>query len=392
MSSTHACKLCGSDTTTDFFDLPPVPTQDGIMAQSENAAQQAAKGAINLRFCRKCSFVRNEGYEAEKISFSEYDFSNDHSPLFNRYINDLSDRLIKHYQLHHKTILDIGCGDGKFLKMICQKGNNKGIGIDPGFDFSNSNGTGQADIRFFRTYYSEEHHTLAPDFIACRLVIDLLDDPAKVLRVIRKNIGNKLSTIVYIEVPNAAYTFGNNIFWNVAYEHSSWYTPESFRFQLEQCGFEVLHVAPCWNDEFLGIEVRPSPDFVEPESPASPAIAHYSKMVETFSTTFQQLMQECDERIQKIREEQIKTIAWGAGARALTFFNMFDLKGDVPYIIDINPNRHNKFLPGSAQQIMAPEYITDYQPELVIITNPTYEEEIKEQISELGIRPEYWVL
>ena len=103
-------------------------------------------------------------------------------------------------------------------------------------------------------------------------------------------------------------------------------------------------------------------------------------------------MNQCRSRIKRIRQSNQKTIAWGAGARAVTFFNLFDIKEEVPFIIDINDKRHGKYLPGSGQKIVNPEFILEYQPDLLIITNPTYADEIKAQASDLGIHPEFWVL
>jgi methyltransferase family protein/C-methyltransferase-like protein len=392
MTKTSNCILCESLDTFDFFQLPPVPTQDGVMCSSEIAAKNVDKGIINLRFCQHCGFIQNEGYDPNKISFDNYDFSNDRSPLFSAYVNELSDRLIKQYNLKGKTIIDIGSGDGVFLKTICEKGGNKGIGIDPGFDLKKIKASTKAEVSFVRDYYSEKHHDLKPDFITCRLVIDLLEDQSKFLRMLRNNLENCPSTIVYFEVPNAIYTFEDRIIWNVVYEHGAWYTPDSFAYQFELCGFEVLNVAPCWNDEFLGIEARPKPLSKEVTLPNSKKIKLLSKTIHDFNSDFQKIISECKARIEDIKKNKTKTIAWGAGARAVTFFNLFDIKKEVPYIIDINDKRHDKYLPGSGQKIVGPKFILDFNPNLVIITNPTYAKEIKADIFKLGLNPDFWIL
>ena len=64
----------------------------------------------------------------------------------------------------------------------------------------------------------------------------------------------------------------------------------------------------------------------------------------------------------------------------------------MPYIIDINEKRHGKYLPGSGHEIVAPEFIINYAPDLVIITNPTYAEEIKNQIKKLRVNTKIWLI
>lgn len=385
------CTLCNSRDTEVFFSLPPVPTQDGVMYHSKNAALNAPKGSIKLNFCKSCGFIVNVGYEEEKVNFDDYDFSNDHSPMFMEFVEGLCQRLIKKYSLRDSLILDIGCGDGAFLKKICKLGNNRGIGIDPGFDHQ-KNATKLHNVTFLRQYYSEEHADLSPDLIVCRLVIDLLDNQTDFLNLIRRNLDNSPDTIVYIEVPYANYTFEERVIWNVVYEHKAWYTPESFVYQFEKCGFEVLSVAPCWNNEFLGIEVKPrmTPQF--PSYPSSEKIEKLSQTISDFEKDFRKQMDESQLEIEEIKRDCLTVAAWGAGARAVSFFNLFDLLEEVPFIVDINVKRHGKFLPGSGQEIVAPEFLLEYQPDLIIVTNPTYANEIISHARSLGLESEFWVL
>lgn len=386
------CYLCGNNDIVDFFKLPPVPTQDGNMGATEAEALNTVKGSIYLRFCKSCGYVGNEGHEPEKISFDDYDFSNDHSPLYAKFTEDLCDRLIEQYDLQGKTILDIGCGDGYFLKTICERSNSKGIGIDPGFDYSNKEIPEGLDINFIRDYYSEDYKDLKVDFIACRLMISLPSDPLSFIKMLRKNLEGQPDTVVYFDIPNVHYTFAEKVIWNVVYEARSWFSKESLTYLMENCGFEVQNVDLCWHDEYLSIEVKPTLEIGQAKLPSKENIDHLSDTVAHFSEDFQVLMDESKQKIATIQKEGKTTIAWGAGARAVTFFNLFDLKKEVPFIVDINVNRHGKYLPGSAQKIVHPEFVIEYKPDLVIITNPTYEAEITAHIKSMGLEPEFWVL
>ncbi len=73
-------------------------------------------------------------------------------------------------------------------------------------------------------------------------------------------------------------------------------------------------------------------------------------------------------------------------------FNLFDLKKVVPFIVDINIKRQGKYLPGSGQAIVSPEFVAEYQPDLIIITNPTYAKEITTHVRKLGVDPDFWIL
>lgn len=392
MKDNPSCFLCGSDQVHDFFQLPPMPTMDGVMSNTVAEALAVAKGRISLRFCKNCGYIGNEEHEADKVNFDEYDFSNDHSPIYTQFTEELSDRLIDRYNLKGKTILDIGCGDGDFLRTICARGNNKGIGVDPGFDYSKKKPTNGLDVTFVREYYSEKHKDIKADLVVSRLVLSLPNDPIAFIKTIRQNLEDQPDTIVYFDIPNSQYTFEEKVVWNVIYEHRSWYSKESLSYLLELCGFEVLSVDLCWHDEFLSIEARPNTKGTPPQLPDPLKIGQFEKVIHAFADNFRDLKAEYQQIIDEINASGKKAMAWSAGARALTFFNIYDLKNLVPYIVDINVNRQGKYLPGSGQAIVAPEFVIEHQPDIIIITNPTYAAEIKDHVKRMGLEPEFWVL
>ena len=46
---------------------------------------------------------------------------------------------------------------------------------------------------------------------------------------------------------------------------------------------------------------------------------------------------------------------------------------------------------GTGQQIVAPEYLKDYCPDVVILTNGYYASEVRQTLSGLGLTPELLV-
>jgi 2-polyprenyl-3-methyl-5-hydroxy-6-metoxy-1,4-benzoquinol methylase len=363
------------------------------MCDSETSALDAPKGDISLVFCKACGFIRNQIYDSEKISFEAYDFSHDHSPLFRAYVQEICERLITKYNVKGKTVLDVGSGDGDFLMAICQKGENHGIGIDPGFDHSERRATFPGEVKFIRDYYSEKYTDLKPDLVVCRHVIHQLVDQQAFLRTLRGNLDHSPDTIVYIEVPNVLYTYEEKVIWNVAYEHSVSFTVDSLSYMMESCGFEVIQAGTYWNNEFIGIEARPKAlRHASPDLPSPQRMKKLSETIKSFSEAFEDMIEQNKIKITRFKENNLKTIAWGAGARAVTFFNLFDLQKEVPFIVDINTYRHGKFLPGSAQEIVPPDFVTKYDPDLVIITNPTYAKEIQDSIAAMDLSPEIWIL
>ncbi|MGD1949697.1 MAG: hypothetical protein ACFB14_08635 [Leptolyngbyaceae cyanobacterium] len=57
----------------------------------------------------------------------------------------------------------------------------------------------------------------------------------------------------------------------------------------------------------------------------------------------------------------------------------------MQYVIDINPHRQGKFIPGVGKKIMAPDFLKSYQPDCVIVMNPIYLNEIQHSLDSMGV-------
>ena len=79
---------------------------------------------------------------------------------------------------------------------------------------------------------------------------------------------------------------------------------------------------------------------------------------------------------------------WGGGSKGVTFLNLLGTAETVAYVVDINPGKQGKYAAGSGQQYVAPEFLTRYRPEVVVIMNPIYRQEIESRLAALKLSPE----
>ncbi|MGD8284356.1 MAG: hypothetical protein PVG08_09615, partial [Desulfobacterales bacterium] len=54
---------------------------------------------------------------------------------------------------------------------------------------------------------------------------------------------------------------------------------------------------------------------------------------------------------------------------------------------DINPHRQQTYIAGTGQQIIAPHVLKEYRPDVVIIMNAVYHQEIQHDLRQLGLKP-----
>jgi hypothetical protein len=73
----------------------------------------------------------------------------------------------------------------------------------------------------------------------------------------------------------------------------------------------------------------------------------------------------------------------------MMFLNKFRNLAAIDYVVDVNPHKHGKFVSGSGQEIVAPEFLKEYRPDVIFLANLNYREEIGRQVRDLGLEPTF---
>ena len=167
------CPSCGSQGLQVFYEVRQVPVHSVLLMSSRDMAVNYRKGDISLGFCRACSFVSNTAFDATVHEYSsKYEETQGFSPTFNVFHQELAQTLINEYFLRGKTIIEIGCGKGDFLNLICELGDNEGIGFDPAYLSERDSGAGNAKVRFIQDFYSEKYSSYESDFVCCKMTLE----------------------------------------------------------------------------------------------------------------------------------------------------------------------------------------------------------------------------
>ena len=386
---TGRCTACEGTELRDFLSLLGVPTQDGVLWKTQAEALAAPKGDFILSVCQRCGYIGNRAYDASLVTFEGYDVSLEHSPVFRDYLQTLAQQLVSRYDLHGKKVLEIGVGKGLFLRTLCRLGSNQGIGYDPSVAPEVRDQWKAEGVSIVPDFFSEKYATSDADMVSCRLLLDILDRARQFLQMLARSLGP--NPVLYFESPNGDDALQNCVIWSMVYEHCSWFTLEGARSLFNACGFDILRSGPTFGTDYIGIEARPSPrgPHIEPDAQKVKAVLDD---VQVFERKHQETMQLWGERLASYRQQGKRVIGWGAGARAISFLSAFAITDAIPYVIDTNPNRQGKYLPVTAQQVKAPSFVVEHAPDIVLITNPSFTEEIKAQARGLGANPEFVTL
>ena len=389
MATESVCPVCTSPAISVFFEISDVPVHVGLQWPTQDAARHCPKGDIRLASCRACGCITNLAFKSARLEYTEaYENPLHFSPFFQEYARSLAERLIERYDVRNKDVIEIGCGKGDFLLLLCELGNNRGVGFDPSYESQRTDAQKTKRISFIRDFYSERYACYKADFICCRFVFEHIHNPTDFLTMLRRTIGDRSNTVVYFEVPNVLSILRDLSIWDIIYEHCSYFSSESLARVFASCGFEVRDVNECYGSQFVSIEASPSKGVADSGRDRGRNSKQMTDYVASFAANYRGKMETWQSNLDRIWQAGRRAVVWGAGAKAVSFLNMLKIEDQIEYVVDINPHKQGKHIAGTGQQIVAPEFLRDYQPDVVIVMNPLYDREIRQIIRNLGLATE----
>lgn len=389
----HTCSVCGSPHLVPFFSMQDVPVFCNVLHSEQQAARNCTKGDIELAFCCECGFITNVAFDPAKLNYSQdYENSLHYSPRFREYIDSLTTRLVENYELYEKNVIEIGCGKGDFLVSLCETGDNRGVGFDPSYIPRAEHHHLGDRVRFIRDLYSENYQDCQADLICCRHTLEHIPNPLDLLKPLRQAIGDRHDTAVFFEVPNALDTFHRLAIWDILYEHCTYFVPSSLAQVFSSCGFEITNLSEAFAGQFLCLEALPVSDKGAADGKGkldnTEKIEQLCRDIAAFRSNFQAKLENWQQKLAQIVRTKQKAVVWGAGAKGVTFLNLLKVQGAIEYIVDMNFRKHWKYVAGTGQQIVPPEFLQVYRPDVVIVMNPIYEQEIRQLMTDLGLTSE----
>jgi SAM-dependent methyltransferase len=375
-----------------FADLGDIPVLCGVHWADADAAAASPVGRMTLAYCPGCAYVRNVAFDPDIMVYdTTMDTNLHHSPAFQAFSAELVKHLADRYELSGKRVLDIGCGQGEFLRELCHTAGCSGVGYDA--MYAGPVGTDASGATFHSGH--APRGAALPDFdlVTSRHWFEHVDDPYELLVDLRERAGTR-RVYGYLEVPDAVYDL-STAGWEVIYPHVSYFDAYSLVRIVERAGWRVEDTGTLFNGMFRFIEISANAGD-EPRRGEQPvpgpgerdrqldAVAGFRERHEAERTAWR-------DRIALLAERGARPVLWGAGSRGVQFLTFADPQRRLSAVVDVNPRKWDRYLPVTAHRVESPETLTALRPDAVIITNPAYRNEIGEQLRALGVDAELLV-
>ena len=269
--------------------------------------------------------------------------------------------LIDSYHLEGKKFIEVGCGQGEFLKVLSEfPVEVHGIEHDPhlvelaraqGLDVTEGF-TETEDTRFAGGLY---------DVFLSFNFLEHQPDPGTMLQAIYRNLEDDAMGL--ITVPSFEYIMDHNSYYELIRDHLAYYTFETLTPLLERNGF-LVEECEVINRDTLSVIVKKRPQMD----------------TENLLECYVNLKREMEPYMKYLDAWDKKVAVWGASHQGFTLAATTKLGERARYIIDSAPFKQGKFAPASHLPIVGPDHFHEHPVDAIIITAPGYTDEIAASI------------
>jgi hypothetical protein len=206
--------------------------------------------------------------------------------------------------------------------------------------------------------------------------------------MLRRSLEGRTNVAVFAMIPEVTRILKLRAFWDIYYEHCTYYSPGSLARAFRSAGFDTTSLSTEFGDQYVAISAVPGEgagaSLAEEETPAQLA-----RMVDDFAAHIDLLHHRWREWVRSQRDSNRRVVLWGGGSKAVAFLTTLGLSPeDMELVVDINPRRTDTYVSGTGQRIVEPEFLRHCRPDSVVIMNPNYRGEIAAQLEGMGLAPQ----
>jgi hypothetical protein len=376
------CILCGDARTTSFYSLSGSPVTCATVFPDRTTARSVPRGDIRLRCCNHCGFIYNELFDSNLADAgARYEASQAASPHFGSFARELARDWIERYALRGKRVVEVGCGHGDFLAEMVRAGVAEAVGFDPVGDPERVSLDVRHKIQIRTEKFTYATLAIQADAMVCRHTLEHIRDVPQFLHLLHAWASREAERVVLFEVPASERILDEAAFWDVFYEHCSYFVKSSLEYAFQRAGFHVDRTAVVYGDNYLILEAHAA------KAGGPPAICPTATQVVAaaigFGARSRTAIQRSRATLRKLGDEGRPLVLWQGAAKTVGFMSALGKESLVDFAVDVNPRRHGQFIPPYGLQVLAPEELKWRRPKNVILMNRVYMDEVAAMLGSL---------
>jgi len=387
------CRFCKTELVHEFIDLVNAPASNSFLSR-EQLNEPEVFFPLKVLICHTCFLVQVDEYKKSGAIFNnDYVYFSSFSTSWLAHAKRYTDMITKRLNLTAESkVVEIASNDGYLLQNFVQSGIPV-LGIEP-----TKNTAVVAVSKGIETITEFFGSALAKRLVDSGIKADLflgnnvlahvpdIVDLVKGMKIILKPGG-----VVTMEFPHLLQLIRHSQFDTIYHEHFSYLSFYSVKQIFESQGLEMFDVEEIpTHGGSLRIYAKHSGvgEHVIKESVQlliDKEINEGITNLEYYSNFRTKVMRVKLGFLQFLVDAKTKNqsvAAYGAAAKGNTLLNYCGVKNDlISFVVDANPNKQNKFLPGSHIPVTDEQKLRDARPDYVIIFPWNLREEIIQQLN-----------
>ena len=382
----NKCRICKTTLDNPFLSLGSLPPANNL---PKNNYHYEEKYPLELVFCNKCKLVQLNYLVDPEILFSNYLYSSTSGMLenhFTDYVKNVSETI----GLNQDSILvDIGSNDGLLLNCFKKDVTPNVIGVDPSINFANLN-----DIKTYCEFFSNKtvieitENFGKVDLITANNVFAHIEDITNLTINIKTLL--KDNGVFVIEVPYLNNMIEIGSFDLVYHEHLSYFsiTPLHYFFNKLQMNIFKIEKIPTHGGS-VRIFIQKNKGIHSIDNSVKTYLSkerHLNdiNIYQIFNKNIKNSVNNFKNELMTIRKQGHVIAGYAAPAKASTLLGYSNIdRNIIEYIIDDNPLKQGRFLPGTKIPIVNTEFLKNNLPDYFVILAWNLEKIIKNKLEKI---------
>lgn len=387
------CRHCQADLALQLIDLETSPPSNSYLTTAQLAAPEKWY-PLRVHVCSRCWLVQTEDYAHFSDMFdSEYAYFSSFSSSWLAHSQAYVGNMRARFDLGAASkVVEVAANDGYLLQYFKALG-IPSLGIEPTASTARAARDKGIEVveEFFGKALAErlvaEGH--AADLMAANNVLahvpDINDFTAGFARLL------KPAGVATFEFPHLMRMIADCQFDTIYHEHFSYLSLSAVRTIFAANGLAVFDVEEIpTHGGSLRVFAQRSDTGSRATTPAVAALLGREADAGVLTATYYQDFQPRADRIKddlqsfliQARRDGRKVGAYGAAAKGNTLLNYAGVRGSLlPWVVDRNPSKQGKFLPGNRIPIVDEQRLRDERPDYVVILPWNLLPEVMEQLA-----------
>ena len=387
------CRHCQAELTLSLVDLGSAPSSNAYLTQQTLHAPEKYF-PLRVLVCTECWLVQTEDYAgADELFSADYAYFSSFSTTWlkhaEQYVTDMAQRFALNANSH---IVEVAANDGYLLQYAKARG-IPCLGIEP--TTSTANAARAKGIEIVEEFFGVK---LALQLVSQGKQADLttannvlahvpdINDFVAGFAVLLKPAG-----VATFEFPHLLNLIEQNQFDTIYHEHYSYLSLTTVKTIFLANGLSVFDVEelPTHGGSLRVYAQRRDCGTRETTSNVAELLERETAAGMSSKSFYAGFQAKADKGKNDLMVFLIeaqragKTVAgYGAAAKGNTLLNYAGVRPDLlSYVVDRNPAKQDKFLPGSRIPVVAEDYLKQARPDYVVILPWNLRDEVVDQLS-----------